>query len=122
MVIREFDSISDFDGLRQCVISLQDFEREIDPRMPPGASIVDDYIADIFRRCSEQDGKILVADSNGSVAGYVLVFCKVVCDDIIDGSYEFGRISDLVVLDDFRGMGLGKNCYLQRKNLPKIER
>ena len=119
MVIREFDSASDLEGLRQCVISLQNFERGFDSRMPPGEDIADNYINDIFERCSKHEGKVLVADSNGSVAGYVLVLCKVVSDEIIEGDLEFGRIGDLVVLEAYRGMGFGKKLLTAAEHYAK---
>jgi len=36
MIVREFDRDADFDGMRACLIELQDFERRIDPRKPAG--------------------------------------------------------------------------------------
>ena len=36
MIVREFDRDADFDGMRACLIKLQDFERRIDPRKPAG--------------------------------------------------------------------------------------
>ena len=108
MIIREYNNETDFEGLRQCVISVQDYERGLEPRMPNGKDIVDDYIPDLFRRCKRYKGKIFVADAGGAVAGYVVILTKVTSEDIDDGGMEFGRISDLVVLEKFRGRGFGR--------------
>jgi len=48
MQIREFYAESDLDGLRACVISVQDYERNLDPRLPSGKDIVEEYVLDMF--------------------------------------------------------------------------
>lgn len=108
MNIREYNNETDYDGLRRCVISVQDYERELEPRMPRGTDIIEDYIPDLFRRCKAHKGKIFVADAGGTVAGYVSILTKVTSEDIDDGGMEFGRIDDLVVLEQFRGQGYGR--------------
>jgi GNAT superfamily N-acetyltransferase len=107
MVVREYNSETDYEGLRKCVISIQKYEKSIEPRMPSGQDIVEEYIPDLFRRCREHQGKILVADVGGTIAGYVLILSKVVSDAIDDGDTEFGLIGDLVVLEEFRKRGYG---------------
>ena len=62
MIIRPLNRQTDMDGLRDCLIELQDFEREIDPRMPPGKEIADDYIFEMLEDCETCDGAIIVAD------------------------------------------------------------
>ncbi len=108
MLIREYNNETDYKGLRRCVIAIQDYERSIDPRMPQGKDIVDAYVPDLFRRCEVHKGKILVADIDGSVVGYVLILCKVISEDIDDGGLEFACIGDLAVLKEFQKKGYGK--------------
>ena len=69
MQIRPYVSDTDGEQLRACVIELQNFEREIDPRMPSGEEIVDDYIIAMLFRCRMCDGQVLVADVDGEIAG-----------------------------------------------------
>ena len=107
MIIREYNHETDSDGLRQCVISIQDYERNIDSRMPKGVDIVDEYIHDMFEICKETDGMIFIADIHDSVAGYVLLLSKVKSETIDDGVSEYGLVRDLVVLEGFRGQGVG---------------
>lgn len=97
-----------WDGLQECLVELQDFERRIDPRMPPGATIVEPYLAEMFKRCKECGGRILVAEVDGNVAGYATILPKVRSEQLEDGDVEYGLISDLVVLKAYRGSGLGK--------------
>ncbi len=108
MIIREYNNDTDLEDLRKCVISIQEYERSIESRMPEGKDIVDDYVPDLFRRCEKYQGKILVADVDGTVAGYVLILCKVISESIDDGDLEFALIGDLVVLEEFRNKGYGK--------------
>ena len=107
MNIREYNNETDYEGLHACVISIQDYERSIEPRRPSGEAIVEEYIPDLFERCRRFQGKILVADVEGTIAGYVLLLCKVVSEDIDEGDMEFGLVGDLVVLEEFRKRGYG---------------
>lgn len=95
-------------GLRQCLIELQDFERRMEPRMPPGVDIAGPYLADMFDRCEKGSGRILIAEIDGAVAGYATILPKVKSEELEDGDFEYALVSDLVVLDGFRGQGLGR--------------
>lgn len=119
MEIRPYRSDTDGEQFRACVIELQDFEREIDPRMPPGEEIVDDYIVGMLFRCRMCDGQVLVADNNGELAGYVTILNRVQSDDLDDGNLEFGLIADLLVRKDYRGKGLGQKLLAAAESFAK---
>lgn len=106
-------------GVRECLIELQDFERRIDPRMPPGAAIIDAYITDMFKRCEDGGGRVLVADIDGEVAGYATILPKVRSEQLEDGDLEYGLISDLVVLEAYRGIGLGQKLLAAAEQYAK---
>lgn len=108
MAIRKLNSETDSAGLRDCMIELQNFERNIDPRMPSGEDIADEYIVEMLHRCRQCDGQVLVAEVDGDIAGYVTILNRVQSDDLDDGNIEFGLVADLVVRKAFRGSGLGK--------------
>ncbi len=108
MHIREFDVHKDLNRLRECVIELQDFERRLDLRRPAGADIVDAYIPQMRERCEKCHGRILVAEADGEIAGYVMILTKVRSEDLEDGDVEYGLVADLVILEKFRKMGFGK--------------
>lgn len=107
-MIRSYQQAADRYGLRACVIELQNFEREIDPRMPSGEEIVDEYVIQMLNRCRACEGEVLVADKDGEIAGYVTILNRVQSDDLDDGNIEFGLVADLVVREPFRGTGLGR--------------
>jgi len=108
MKIREYNSSSDFEQLRECVIELQHFERQIDARLPAGEEIADEYINQMLFRCRACDGKILVADISDDIAGYVTLLNKVQSDELQEGDTEYGLIADLVIKEEHRGNGLGR--------------
>lgn len=95
-------------GVQATLVELQNFERSLDPRMPSGEEIVDFYVPQMLLRCTQCDGVVLVAELNDEVAGYVTILTKVKSEDIEDGDYEYGLISDLVVVDKHRRQGVGK--------------
>ncbi len=106
--IREFDPLRDHDAVRSCAIELQDFEREFDPRPPPGEQIADRYLDLMFRRCSEFDGVVLVAEVDGAVTGFVSVWTRYRSSEPNDDAAEHGLVSDLVVSAKHRGRGIGR--------------
>ena len=108
MRIRECDRKNDFDGLRRCAIELQDFERNLDPRRPDGASIADRYIEQMFRDSRQFAGKIFVADDDGAVVGYASVWARAQAEDIWEGPQEYALVPELVVLSSHRNRGIGR--------------
>lgn len=108
MKIREYDQNSDLEQFRECVIELQNFERQIDARLPAGEDIADEYIAQMQFRSRSCDGQILVADLDGDVVGYVNLLNRVQSDELHEGDTEYGLIADLVVRETHRGTGLGR--------------
>lgn len=106
MIIRDYCEDTDFAGLGACVVALQDYESGLDPRFPDGKSIVDAYVPDILRRCNTYKGKVLIAEVNGQVAGYAMIWTSVKGGEIEDGDFEAARLADLAVLEEFRRQGV----------------
>jgi len=65
MQILDFDGPAHVEGVRAGIVELQDFERALDPRMPSGAEIVDEYVPYILDRCMRCSGKVMVAEIEG---------------------------------------------------------
>lgn len=108
MIVREFDGNSDFDGIRACLIELQDFERRIDPRRPAGDEIASACISDALSECAEWRGTIFVAEEGGEIAGYTTVLAKVRSGELDDGDFEYAYVADLVVRERHRDRGIGR--------------
>ena len=75
LIIREYGR-DDATALRKCVVGLQGFERSIDPRLRPGESMADAYCEHIHARCREADGRVFVAEQDGTVVGFVAILAR----------------------------------------------
>lgn len=89
-------------------VELQDFQRRIDPYQLDGQTLAPRYVAYMFERCAETDGKVFVAELDGQVVGFISVWAKVKATAIEEEAYEFAYVSDLAVMPDYRGRGIGK--------------
>lgn len=108
MFVRDFEEHAHLDGVMSCVIELQDYERLLDPRLPSGRAIVSEYIPQMLDRCEQCNGKVLVAEVDGEVAGYATVLARVSSGELADGDVEYGLVADLVVAKKFRNQGHGR--------------
>ena len=114
--IRIFNKDLDYDQVKNCAIALQNFERQLDPRMPTGESIADEYMANMLEECKKYSGIILVAEKEQQVVGYITLLCRFVSDDIDDGPREYGYITEIFVSADQRGQGIGKALLKRAEN------
>jgi GNAT superfamily N-acetyltransferase len=121
MVVREYDRDTDTDGIRACLVELQDFERRIDSRMPAGVEIANIYISDALSKCAECHGRIFVADEEGEIAGYATVFAKVRSGALDDGDLEYAYVADLVVRETYRGRGFGRRLIAKAETYARDE-
>ena len=106
--IREIQPNYDLDGLRQCVIELQEFEKKLIPGMPSGEEIQEHYISNLFQRCEMYAGRIIVGIAEDCMAGFISVCAQMRSGDIDDGDSEFASIGDLIVLPQYRRKGLSR--------------
>ena len=118
-MIRHYDSRTDATALRECIIELQEFERKLDPRMPAGKDIADEYIVEMLSRCKSCGGAVLVAVEADALAGYVTILNHVQSDDLDDGDMEFGLVADLLVRERYRGKGIGAQLMQAAENFAR---
>jgi GNAT superfamily N-acetyltransferase len=121
MIVREYAHDADFDGMRACLIELQEFERRIDPRKPAGDEIATAYISDALSQCAECHGRIFVADEKGEIAGYATVLAKVRSGSLDDGNLEYAYLADLVVRAAYRGRGIGRDLIATAETYARDE-
>jgi ribosomal protein S18 acetylase RimI-like enzyme len=104
--IREYRD-DDARAVRDCISELQDFERRIDPRLRPGESMADAYVAQMLERCEVWVGELLVAEYAGAIAGMAAIYTRVPFEELDDPPGEYALVSDLVVREAFRRRGIG---------------
>jgi GNAT superfamily N-acetyltransferase len=121
MVVREYFRDTDIDGIRACLVELQDFERRIDSRMPAGDEIANMYISESVSKCAECHGRIFVADEDGEIAGYATVLAKVRSGALDDGDLEYAYVADLVVRETYRGRGFGRRLLAKAETYARDE-
>jgi len=107
MTVREFVA-ADLPGVRACFIELQNVERALDSRIPDGASIADAYLEGLRHRCGLYAGRLFVAEEEGRLIGFVSVLGACIPDSPDDGSTPFAYVDDLVVVEAYRGRGVGQ--------------
>lgn len=107
MQIREFDATRDLDFLRDCVIELQEIERGFDPRLPLGRAMVESYCRSLLERCAGWSGVLFVAEEAGRPVGLLSMFLEVPQTEPDEPAGNHALISDLVVLEEARGKGVG---------------
>ena len=99
---------TDAAALRRCVVVLQDFERRIDARMIPGEVIADRYCERIHERCCECAGRAYVAELESEVVGFIAVLARQPFTELDEPPGYHALITDLVVLEPYRGRGIGR--------------
>lgn len=107
MRIRELDPGHDLAFLRRCVVELQEIERGCDPRLPSGLDMVEAYCTALLRRCREWRGVLLVAEDGDGPVGLLSMFLQVPQTEPDEPAGRYALISDLVVLPEGRGRGIG---------------
>ncbi len=112
---------ADAAGLRRCVVELQDFEGGIDRWAAEGELVADPYIEHLHQKCAAEDGCVFVAHAGNEVCGFVAVQARVRSDGLDEIDHLYAYVSDVVVLNEFRGRGIGR-ALLQRAERFALER
>jgi GNAT superfamily N-acetyltransferase len=118
-VIRGYEPDRDRDQLRACVIELQEFERGLEPRLPRGEEMVDQYLAFMLERCARTSGRVFVAAVDDTVAGFVAVLASVPAGEPDEDRAPYAYVSDLVVRSAYRRCGLGRALLEQAEGFAR---
>jgi GNAT superfamily N-acetyltransferase len=105
VLIRQYDPTADYSALRACFVELQMWEQSLEPGLPASEEAADPYLAEVFRNCAENSGRIFLAEADGAVVGLICVLAKVL-PSADDGIAPYAYISDLVVRAGHRGREL----------------
>lgn len=105
-VVREYQE-KDREQLLKLIIEVSDFERKFEANRLPGGQIGEKYFEYIFRQVKEKHGKVFVADVGGLAIGFVCFWIEPDAEIFATTLKNYAYISDLVVLPEYRGKGLG---------------
>jgi ribosomal protein S18 acetylase RimI-like enzyme len=105
-VIREYRP-EEIEQVEVCFVELQDFLHGLEPNVLEGKA-AKKYFDFMLTRCAETTGKVLVAEVDHQVVGFVCVWGKVPSEELDEEPGDYAFISDLVVLPAYRGHGVGR--------------
>lgn len=106
ILIREYRP-DDAAQVERCFIELQDYERSIEPLRAEGKDVFRKYLDFMFARAEETGGVVFVAESDGEVVGFASLWLRVAENEAVNAAGEYAYLSDLVLMPEFRGRGLG---------------
>jgi ribosomal protein S18 acetylase RimI-like enzyme len=108
VAIRDYAPTRDAAALRACFVELQEAERALEPGLPEAEGIAELYLARLHERCTRWQGRILVAEVAGEIAGFVSVWGRVLSEEPDRDPAPAAYVNDLVVRAPHRRRGLGR--------------
>jgi len=106
-VIRPYEP-GDEAACRACMVELQDSERRVDPRLRPGESMVDAYLAQMHAHRRDYAGALFVAERLGEIIGIVMVLAHVPFETLDEPPGDYALVAELVVREGFRRSGVAR--------------
>ena len=103
----------DAPSVRACIVELQDDMRRFDERLGSGESMADAYLEYLFDQCRTCLGRILLAEFDREVAGFVCVLARVPHEGLDQPPGHYAFITDLIVREPFRRRGFGEALLLE---------
>ncbi|MFA9288326.1 MAG: GNAT family N-acetyltransferase [Weeksellaceae bacterium] len=110
-IIREYTH-ADVDGIKKCLIDLQEFERMLDPQRLEGIKVAHEYLAHLLQICETGKGKIYVVEMQEEIIGMISVYIED-SKKHFRKSHKFAYISDLMILPEYKDRGIAKELLEQ---------
>ena len=104
--IREYRP-EDTPQITACFVALYDFLHNLESQVLAGRAATP-YLDFMLTSCRATSGTIFVVEVNNQIVGFVSLWLKVRSEELDEEPSEYAFISDLVVLPDYRGRGLGR--------------
>jgi aminoglycoside 6'-N-acetyltransferase I len=98
----------DAPSVERCIVELQNFERTLEADRVEGHTIAARNLAELRASCQRKRGQIFVAEVERRVVGFVCVWLEQEAETYLSTLTQYACISDIVVLPDVRGQGLGR--------------
>ena len=120
-LIRPMDPRRDREAVVGCVAGLQDFERTLEPTLPPGGQIARRYVDAMLQRCAAYRGRVFVAEGADGIVGFVCVLARIPETPPDETSRPHAAVGELYVEPDRRGEGIARRL-LARAETHAVER
>lgn len=105
-IVRVYRS-EDQDSVKRCIVELQNFERALESDRVEGERVVERNFQELQEAHSENIGRLLVAEVEGDVVGFINVRFEHESQTYLSSLVDYAYISDIVVLAEYRGRGIG---------------
>ncbi len=105
-IVRVYRS-EDQDSVKRCIVELQNFERALEPDRVEGELVVERNFQELQEAHSENTGRLFVAEVEGDVVGFINVRFEHESQTYLSSLVDYAYISDIVVLAEYRGRGIG---------------
>ena len=107
-LIRPMDPRRDREAVVDCVAGLQDFERTLEPSLPPGGQIARRYVDAMLQRCAAYRGRVFVAEGATGIVGFVCVLARIPETPPDEHSRPHAAVGELFVDPARRGEGIAR--------------
>lgn len=97
----------DQDRVKHCIIELQDFERVLEADRVEGEQIVERNFQELQEAHQQNTGRMFVAEIEEEVVGFINVRFEHESQAYLSSLVDYAYISDVVVLQAYRGRGIG---------------
>ncbi len=116
-ILRQYTN-NDVEGIKQCLIELQEFERMMDPQRLEGIKVAHEYLEHLLELCEAGCGKIFVVEIDGNIVGMISVYIEE------DKKHfrkikKFAYISDLIVMQEYKNQGIIKELLEKAEEYAK---
>ncbi|MBK8025625.1 MAG: GNAT family N-acetyltransferase [Chloroflexi bacterium] len=107
VIIRAAET-SDMDAIARMWMELVDHHQLLDPRLPPAAKDgARRYAVRLEERLDDPTTRVLIAEADGKVAGYILAMIVDMLSDLFMQETT-GFVADIYVRPELRGLGIGR--------------
>lgn len=120
-VIRDYAAASDREAVIACVAGLQDYERTLDPELPPGERVARRYVDAMLHRCRAYKGRIMVAVDGEEVVGFLCVLAKVPEQQVDDTARPHAMVGELYLAPELRSQGTGRRLLEAGEDFARAE-
>ena len=106
VIVRTYQT-EDKKCVKQCIIELQNFERALESDRIEGTRIVERNFQELLQGHQQNTGRIFVAEVEQEVVGFINVQFEHESQMYLSSLVDYVYISDIVVLQAYRGQGIG---------------